>query len=427
MKDIKANITADIKEIANTLSHLTNLPAFYICDGNLELLNGQYLTRYPLNLIQNILFTHQIGQIGNARLTKAPQLIRYVNAYNLSFLVIITQVRPLATLVLGPFFLEDKDSDALIHALCNLEGSPFTETEAIGLIDAIEIKDSLFVQAWGKTVLTFLGKSYGTYIRINTIKQSNTLKENLAIVAENRMEEAEIISHYQFEHEIQQLVMQGDREQLRKKLLPKDTQQLALAHLNPIYTSRNKGPNPLRVEKNLILTLNVIMRQAADDASLPAIYIHSVSEEITAKIESAASSEELLNVIQFMIDSYCNAINNISLQNHSVHVVRVQRYIVNNIDKKISLADLADLTGLEVSYLCRLFKRECHMTINDYIQKQRINEAKWMLESSSNSIIDISHLLGFSSQSYFCSVFKKLVGVSPAKYRLNHGHYYTSR
>lgn len=132
-------------------------------------------------------------------------------------------------------------------------------------------------------------------------------------------------------------------------------------------------------------------------------------------------------LLSMMIDGYCNSINNISLQNHSVNVVKVQRYIVNNIDKKISLADLSELTDLDESYLCRLFKRECHMTINEYIQNQRINEAKWMLESSDNSIIDISHLLGFSTQSYFCSVFKKIVGISPAKYRLNHGNYYKTK
>ncbi|HAN42609.1 MAG TPA: hypothetical protein DCP98_04195 [Sphaerochaeta sp.] len=100
---------------------------------------------------------------------------------------------------------------------------------------------------------------------------------------------------------------------------------------------------------------------------------------------------------------------------------------LDSLDKKRSLADLSELTDLDESYLCRLFKRECHMTINEYIQNQRINEAKWMLESSDNSIIDISHLLGFSTQSYFCSVFKKIVGISPAKYRLNHGNYYKTK
>ncbi len=131
-----------------------------------------------------------------------------------------------------------------------------------------------------------------------------------------------------------------------------------------------------------------------------------------------------MKVVEKMIDSYCNSINNVTIQNHSRNIVKAQRYILSNIDTEIRLDDLVEITGLDKSYLCRLFKRECHMTINEYITNQRINEAKCMLESTSKSITEIANLLGFSSQSYFCSVFKKSTGVSPAKYRMNSGGFY---
>lgn len=417
----------DYNEIATILAAVTNLPTFIICSDNIEVINPSYLSTSSLNKIRGLLFTKPFGNSMNAKFTKVPQLIRYVNSFGLSFLDIVLEINPIKTIVMGPFFLEEKDTENLVSVLCKDEGNNFTETEARVLIDSIEIKDSTFIQAWGKVVMSLLEQPFGSYLRINTIKQNMTFQKEVPTIAENRLDEAEIALRYKFEHELKQLIRQGDREQLRKKLLPRNRSQLIAARQNSVFQNRNKGPNSLRTEKNLMLTLNTLFRQAVDDAGLPPIYIHSISEEMAEKIEEADSSEALVDVIEQMIDGYCNSINNISLQNHSVNVVKVQRYIVNNIDKKISLADLSELTDLDESYLCRLFKRECHMTINEYIQNQRINEAKWMLESSDNSIIDISHLLGFSTQSYFCSVFKKIVGISPAKYRLNHGNYYKTK
>ena len=413
----------DCKEIANIISYLTNLPSFYISDGQFEVVNPMYLTTVSMNRIRGILFTKPFANSNDIK-SRLPKILRYVNSFNLSFLNVMVSVNPLTTIFMGPFFLEEKEEKSLKSYLCSMEEDPLSPSEAEVLIDSIEIKDSSFIQACAKTIMSLMNVPFGSYVKVNTIRENPSFRREVPTIAENRMKETDITSHYKFERELKQLVRQGDREKLRKLILPKNDAQLASARMNNVYQNRIGGPNPIRAHKNLVLTMNTLFRQAADDAGLPPVYIHSISENIVQKIERADSVESMLDVIEEMIDSYCNSINNVSLKNHSVNVVKVQRYIVNNIDKKISLADLSELTNLDESYLCRLFKRECHMTINEYIQNQRINEAKWMLESSNNSIIDISHMLGFNTQSYFCSVFKKIVGISPAKYRLNHGNYY---
>ena len=114
------------------------------------------------------------------------------------------------------------------------------------------------------------------------------------------------------------------------------------------------------------------------------------------------------------------------MQNHSVNIVKVQRYIINHIDERLSLEKLSEVASLDRSYLCRLFKRECHKTITEYIQTQRINEAKWILESSNKPLMEIAQILGYQDQSYFCSVFKKYTGMTPSTYRRNYGNYYSS-
>jgi len=414
----------DIKEIANIVSTLVNLPAFMITNGNVEIIRTGILSNTPINRIRGLLFTKQFTQDVKDKSAKVPILLRYVNSLGLSFLVTVVSLDPLTTVLMGPFFLEERDGVMLIGLLCEMKNSPLDEYAARSLVEAIETKDTLFIQAWGQTMSRFLGLPTVSYVKISTIREKAIFRKEIPTIAENRMDEAEITAHYQFERELKQLVRQGNRERLRKLLLPKTDKDLQKARLNPVFQRRAKGSNTLRIEKNLILTLSTLFRQSVDDAGLPPIYIHSISEEINSKIERADSTDTLLGVVELMIDSYCNSINNVSLQNHSVNIVKVKRYIVNNIDKKITLTELSELTNLDESYLCRLFKRECRMTINEYIRTQRINEAKWLLESSDKQIMEIAHMLGFSSQSYFCAVFKKLVGVSPASYRLNHGNYY---
>jgi len=59
------------------------------------------------------------------------------------------------------------------------------------------------------------------------------------------------------------------------------------------------------------------------------------------------------------------------------------------------------------------------MTVNTFITERKIDEAKRLLETSNQTVSQISAFLGFSSQSYFQNVFKKSTGMTPAKYREN--------
>ena len=57
------------------------------------------------------------------------------------------------------------------------------------------------------------------------------------------------------------------------------------------------------------------------------------------------------------------------------------------------------------------------MGVKDYIIKAKIDTAKNILRYSDFSILDISISLGYSSQSAFTAAFRKLVGMTPKKYR----------
>lgn len=95
----------------------------------------------------------------------------------------------------------------------------------------------------------------------------------------------------------------------------------------------------------------------------------------------------------------------------------VLEYVEDNIDSKITLADLASTCGLGKFYFCRLFKNSTNITPYKYILQRRVERAKLLLKSSKLPIADIAYDCGFSSQSHLNKHFCNLVGMNPSKYR----------
>jgi AraC-like DNA-binding protein len=98
----------------------------------------------------------------------------------------------------------------------------------------------------------------------------------------------------------------------------------------------------------------------------------------------------------------------------------VVSYIMEHLSEDVSLEELARKASLSPFYFSRLFKKETGFTPHDYILTTRINHAKFLLLTSSLSIKDICFQLGFSSESAFCTAFKKKIGETPSEFRTNH-------
>ena len=97
-------------------------------------------------------------------------------------------------------------------------------------------------------------------------------------------------------------------------------------------------------------------------------------------------------------------------------VVDILNYIENNLYKKISINELANLFHYNKDYIMRVFKKELGITIIDYINKKRIYNSLQAFKYNDLSVLNISINYGFYSQEYFCEMFHKIVGVSPSTY-----------
>jgi AraC-like DNA-binding protein len=92
-------------------------------------------------------------------------------------------------------------------------------------------------------------------------------------------------------------------------------------------------------------------------------------------------------------------------------------YIYKNFHNKIYLEDIAAAIGVSPGHLSRVFRNDMEMSIQDYIQKFRVERAANLLKYSEASLSEISHYTCFHSQSHFGSVFKRYMGMTPRQYR----------
>ena len=107
-------------------------------------------------------------------------------------------------------------------------------------------------------------------------------------------------------------------------------------------------------------------------------------------------------------------------QQHSPSQVSVRRILQSlnqNYTDTIRLDELAKQHHLSKYYMCHCFKEVTGYTINSYIMRKRVEEAKKMLLANDDPIGSISEKLGFNTTIHFSRTFKQYAGASPQMYR----------
>ena len=97
-----------------------------------------------------------------------------------------------------------------------------------------------------------------------------------------------------------------------------------------------------------------------------------------------------------------------------------KRYIDENYSESITLDKLAEIAHVNKYYLVHTFSKEYGISPINYLISRRIAESKHLLSETDHSLSQISHMLGFSSPSYFSQSFRRLEGITPKAYRKRH-------
>lgn len=103
-------------------------------------------------------------------------------------------------------------------------------------------------------------------------------------------------------------------------------------------------------------------------------------------------------------------------------VFRAKEYVGSHYsDEEFSLDNICEILGVSNSYFSTVFKKETGNSFIGYLTEYRMERAARMLIETKEKSYIIAKSVGYTDPNYFSYVFKRRFGVSPSKYRMEHG------
>jgi AraC family transcriptional regulator len=132
-------------------------------------------------------------------------------------------------------------------------------------------------------------------------------------------------------------------------------------------------------------------------------------------------AESLTQVLVIhLLRHYSTFAKPIASENRSLTHTSLQQaidYIHAHLDRDLSLVEIAGTINISPTYFASLFKRAMGISPHQYVIQQRVERAKSLLSKTDLAIAEIALQVGFSSQSHLTRHFKRLVGVTPKQVR----------
>ncbi len=109
----------------------------------------------------------------------------------------------------------------------------------------------------------------------------------------------------------------------------------------------------------------------------------------------------------------------LSINKNSYRLKSIMSYINENLNKNVTLQEIADKEKLNIYYLSHFFKKKTGMGFQEYLNVIRLDKALKLLVNSNYTITDIAYSSGYPSPKAFNKKFKEKYGCSPSNYRKN--------
>lgn len=219
------------------------------------------------------------------------------------------------------------------------------------------------------------------------------------------------------------------------KLLPVTTDDMAIVNPNVEHTEVSYNKRPLEY---IVLGVEGLEYSAGEDAderwfmtnmqNAREALLHAL-REMLREIEYKAVGYELIcqDLLEVLILRLMRHAGLQFLPTKTEHrkpgrkpskeCAAVRHYIDNHFKENINLDMLSELVHVNKYYMVHSFTKEYGISPINYLISRRIEESKYLLSDTDHSLSQISHMLGFSSPSYFSQSFRRLEGMSPMEFR----------
>ena len=176
--------------------------------------------------------------------------------------------------------------------------------------------------------------------------------------------------------------------------------------------------DPLRQAKDEMIALVTLCARAAITGGMSAELAYTLSDYYIQSAEGSRDIASVYSVSNQVLKDYTARMHKLRQNSEYSQLTRsCMDYVSQHLNEKLQVGDIASAIGYADYYLTSRFKKETGMNLRDYINGEKIAQAKLLLRTTQLSIQEISEELNFSTASYFCSVFRKVEGISPGEYR----------
>lgn len=214
----------------------------------------------------------------------------------------------------------------------------------------------------------------------------------------------------QIEHALTDLIRRGKTDELKEYL----------GNL-PTFRVGTLSSDMLRHEKNTFIAGATIMSRAALAGGVDPDDALTLSDSYINRCELLGDLENINDLYYHMCIEYAEMVRRVRIgEDPSRLTIGVADYVRRHIFEPIKTEDIAKALYVSRGFLSTRFKQETGKSLSDFIQQEKVEEAKRLLARTSQPLLSISTYLGFSSQSHFNTVFKRRTGLTPRAYRTRH-------
>lgn len=174
------------------------------------------------------------------------------------------------------------------------------------------------------------------------------------------------------------------------------------------------GPQAAAYYESIVARLGNIF--ATTDPTLAYNRMENIYSEFTkGKGVSEPYVSKLLNdtLTYFLLQPPVNEL----LKENADVIANVVNYIRERFRDNLTNETLAAYASMSTWHFIRIFKQETGMTPHQYVLTTRFQQAELLLRNTDLPTKEICYMAGFTSESVFCTAFKKRVGVSPQMFR----------
>lgn len=331
----------------------------------------------------------------------------HANLNHIAFPLILGQ-ELLGSVIIGPFLMDEPDSTLV---------SDLAERRKLAPGLALELYDELGSIAVLPTV------------RVNQLKKlvdhllSPLLPGERALLLQNQQKMTqqarinETIQVYKEEQPSQSLTFFYSKEKELIERLRTGSMQEVKALLNEIigHVLFSEGGQIDAVRIRTIELTTLLSRVAMEGGANPD-RIYRLNSHFLFQLYEEQELEELCLLMQEVLESFMSSMFR-EKDKGNPYIRRALRYMADHYSEHLELKQVAAFVGLSPSYFSTLFRQTVGLSFRDHLNWIRVEESKRLLLKQEYTLADIALSMGFPDQSYYCKVFKKIVGVTPGKFR----------